>query len=67
MSNINTQRAVHTAASSRTQRFSTCPRHGWRAVNVPCPECKADAPTQCEKHGWTANGVGCPKCKKGEL
>lgn len=44
-----------------------CGRHGWSAVGVPCPKCRAgDAPDRCGRHGWMAYGVPCPDCVKGK-
>jgi hypothetical protein len=54
------------AMSDKTQRFNDCPKHGWSALGVPCPKCKAgDAPRRCRKHGWWSSETGCPKCEKG--
>lgn len=44
-------------------RFYTCGRHGWDALEKPCPECRnGDAPRHCVKHGWSHSTKGCPEC-----
>lgn len=47
-------------------RFVTCHKHGWDALDTPCPRCAAgDAPRHCHKHGWSHMSEGCPQCTAG--
>jgi hypothetical protein len=58
---------IPTPLRNPNDRFFTCSKHGWDALNSPCPDCaKGDAPRRCIKHQWWCSTKGCPDCEAGK-